>query len=910
MTTPEPLPQSFLPFTSPEATLATVGGKALNLAKLANAGISIPNGFFIPTVAYKAYVEHNALGAEIEKSLKDVDPTSPEELAAASARIRNLFKEGVLQPGFAASLEIAWRWLGAHPVAVRSSATAEDLPGMSFAGQQDTLLNVMGDEALAAAVVSCWSSLWTARAIGYRARNRIPHETVSLSVIVQTMVPSQASGVLFTANPLTGVRSETVIDATLGLGEALVGGHVEPDHYVIDANGNKILHKFLGSKSVVIRGKPGGGVVTQEIDSSTMQAIPDEVILRLAEIGKEIQALYGFPQDIEWAYLPTASSKEGGIDVEGEIHILQSRPITALYPIPEGMGPDPIQVLFSFGAVQGLLDPMTPLGRDAIRLIFAGGASLFGFNMTHETQGVIKMAGERLWANITPVLRHPVGAEVVPRIFSGIDPGSLDAVNQVLSDPRLEAGKGRLRFSTLRRFAKFALGILVRVARFAHKPEDKAELIRRRYEAQIGRLRGKSTPPGEGNLDLAHAVALFREIRTAFIYAVPEIATGAIAGLVPLAVLSRFSHHLTGSGDLALEITRGLPNNVTTKMDLILWKTARTIQSDRAASGHLKTRTAQVLAAEYQEGRLPGRAQEAVASFLEIYGMRGLGEIDIGRPRWREDPTHIMQVLQSYLQIEDESMAPDAVFKRGAHAAEEAVTKLTSAARETLGGRIKARVIRAAARRVRALAGLRESPKFFIIKMMGIIRKGLLEEGKDLVFRGILDQPEDLFFLYLNELQALAQGETQDWKALVAGRRAAYASEMRRKQIPRLMLSDGRTFYEGITAAEGQEGVLKGSPVSPGSVEGSVRVVLNPQHANLAPGEILVCPGTDPAWTPLFLAAGGLVMEVGGMMTHGAIVAREYGIPAVVGVDRATERLKTGDKIRVDGSTGIIEVMG
>ena len=303
----------------------------------------------------------------------------------------------------------------------------------------------------------------------------------------------------------------------------------------------------------------------------------------------------------------------------------------------------------------------------------------------------------------------------------------------------------------------------------------------------------------------------------------------------------------------------------------------------------------------------------AVAIFLHQYGMRGPGEIDIGRPRWREQPEPIMQVLQSYLAIDDPANAPDAVFARGVTQAEAAAQELQAAVRETPGGPVKARLVRWAISRYRALGGLREAPKFFAIRYMGIVRQGLLQSGQRLVERGMLQAADDLFFLTVSELQEIAtqRGVSARLRELVVERRAVHARELRRKQLPRVLLSDGTAYYEGVRADGDAQGgdTLVGDPVSPGVVEGIVHVVFSPNGTQLAPGEILVCPGTDPAWTPLFLAAGGLVMEVGGMMTHGSVVAREYGIPAVVGVHEATRRLQSGQRVRVDGMKGVVTLL-
>jgi pyruvate,water dikinase len=381
-----------------------------------------------------------------------------------------------------------------------------------------------------------------------------------------------------------------------------------------------------------------------------------------------------------------------------------------------------------------------------------------------------------------------------------------------------------------------------------------------------------------------------------------------------LNLLLRLSAPIPGGRSLALEVTRGLPNNVTTEMDLALWDVARAIGAEPGSRTRFEVSDAHVLAADLLERRLPRAALAPLERFLARYGMRGVGEIDLGRTRWREDPTPLIQAVRSYLRIEDPVQAPDAVFARGAASAEEALDRLCRELRARRGGWIKARLARWAARRVRALAGLRESPKFAIVRVLGIVRETLLASGRELAAAGAIARADDIFFLRLGELHALVGGgedtPTHALQEIIAARRERYTREMLRRQIPRLMLSDGQAFYEGMAAPEGAgEGVLVGSPVSPGVAEGAVRVILDPRGATLAPGEILVCPGTDPAWTPLFLVAGGLVTEVGGLMTHGAVVAREYGIPAVVGVTGATTRLVTGQRVRVDGTSGRVTVL-
>jgi pyruvate,water dikinase len=907
-----------LPLASDRADLSTAGGKGANLARLAQAGFPMPDGFIVPTAAYRDFVTANKIEARIQEFLpgEGDGAGSLEALEDASQRIRAVFTAGKIPSGLADDLRAAYKRLGNKPVAVRSSATAEDLPGMSFAGQQDTYLNVVGEDALLKAVVDCWSSLWTARAIGYRARNRVAHAGAALAVVVQEMVESRASGVLFTANPLTGLRSETVIDATLGLGEALVSGKVDPDHYVVDTAGGRILSKTLGAKELSIHGLAGGGTREDRQKRGAVQALPDDAILALARLGKQVAGLYDFPQDVEWAW------------TDDRLVLLQSRPITSLFPTPEGVPAEPLKIFFSFAAVQGMLDPLTPLGRDSLREIFAMGAGLFGIRVTRATQNVLYTAGERLWANFTTLMRNSVGRRAVPVALGFLEPTIRQAVRQVWDDPRLQPGRPGISFHARMQLARMILPTGANILLNLMAPRRRrvyivanGERLLQAMDARCAAITGDRREKLAARADLLPDLAKSRLIPTLRLFF-----SAVSSGMLSWNFLNLLTAH-AGDGsedsgkerrDLLLQVTRGMPYNPTTEMDLALWEMARTIRQDPDSLQAFRDDDPAGLSRHYLAGGLPGILRQAIDRFLERYGGRGFGEIDLGRTRWVEDPTHVFEMLSSFVQIEDASQAPDAVFARSVTMAEQAIAELAASVRREPKGWLKSRLLRFFAGRARQLMGARESPKFFAVRMMFRVHRELLKSGAEFVQAGELDAPDDLFYLTLSELKALAGwaqpgGTTpagqKDWRTLIARRRESYRSEMLRRQIPRLLLSDGRAFYEGLRESDDSVNAISGSPVSPGSVEGRVRVVLDPRQAHLQPGEILVCPGTDPAWTPLFLTAAGLVMETGGMMTHGAVVAREYGIPAIVGVDRATERLQTGQLIRIDGSSGQIKVL-
>jgi pyruvate,water dikinase len=521
---------------------------------------------------------------------------------------------------------------------------------------------------------------------------------------------------------------------------------------------------------------------------------------------------------------------------------------------------------------------------------------IFGANINPREQRIFLSAGERLFVNVTGLLKNKIGRNVATLFIGAIDPVSGAILAGLLKDARFEiAGSFGLRdrFKLIGGVAPFIGNVLYNLLMPARG--------RARLEKYVEATLREAAQRCNSAQSLAELVENIEAVGEMPMQLMPRLVGGIAAGQAPLQILLR-QENLPGGPELLMELTRGLPHNVTTEMDLALWRASQIIRADAAAAAHFSATGSDALVAEFRAGGLPEVAQTAIAQFLEMYAMRGVGEIDLGRPRWRENPESLFQALKSYLQIAPEN-SPEAVFERGAEKARLAQEELVGALKKK-GNGFKAQIVNGLARRIRELGGLRETPKFFVIRLMGHFREALLAAGVKLAEAGVLAEADDVFFLHLWELK----GDSRDWKALVAERRANYARELRRRRIPRMMLSDGTAFYDAPFSGDAAN-TLSGSPVSAGVVEGVVRVVFDLHGAQLLPGEILVCPATDPAWTPLFLAAGGLVMEVGGMMTHGSVVAREYGIPAVVGVSQATERLKTGQRVQVDGSRGFVEVL-
>ncbi len=866
--------------------LARVGGKGANLGDLTRAGFPVPGGFCVTTDAFKAFLGGAGDTSDLFARLDALNPGKTDDVRRLGEEVRARLVHAPIPEVVAEAVAVAWTEAGTeHAYAVRSSATAEDLPDASFAGQQDTYLNVRGRDALLARVRDCWVSLFTDRAIAYRARNGFDHRRVLLSVVVQRMVLPEVSGILFTADPIDGRRHIVSIDAGFGLGEALVSGLVSADLYKVDKRRGAIVDRKIARKGLAIVPLPEGGTRQEALppERQSQPSLTDAQAVELAALGARVEAHYGRPQDIEWCL-------EGG-----RFFVVQSRPITTLFPLPEPAPPagGTLRVYFSFGHAQVMTDALPPYARSVWRRLFP-----FGRGADGNSRAMVS-AGGRLYIDPSDLLRvDPIG-RLLPRLLTVADALLAEGVRDVVLRPEFEVGSGS-RFRALRSLAPL-MGPIV-VSAFwrlgVTKPEGTPDRALARIDAAVSRARARieAAAPGAPRYETACAVndGILLEI-------FPRIIPILLSAVVAQALLGRL---LRGRGvDRELtQFAQGLDGNVTTRMDLELGDIADLARGRLEVAALLKRAEPREALAALRSVAGGEEFHRAMQAFLARYGMRGGSEIDITRPRWNEDPTPLVRMLVGNL-AQDESgahRAHHARLKAQALAAADRMIAAASPGRRPL--------VRRLVRVCRANLAIREHPKFLLVRILDLFKGVTLESAGLLVREGRLVGAGDADYLTIEELRDALRGEGPDLRPIVADRRDEHGRD-RGRTPPRVMTSEGEVVTRKHARTDLPPGALAGSPASPGVVEGVARVVLDPGTAILQAGEILVAPFTDPGWTPLFINARGLVMEVGGLMTHGSVVAREYGIPAVVCVPDATKTIATGRRIRVNGDEGYVELL-
>ena len=774
-----------------QTQIALVGGKGASLGELSRIdGIHVPDGFCVTT---------------------------------------NAFRRGAIPDDVAAAIASALAKHGEHAAyAVRSSATAEDSPTMSFAGQYDTYLNISGLPAILVHVSKCWASLFTERAVTYRMQNGIDERTVSMAVVIQRMVDARASGVLFTADPITGHRKVSSVEAVAGLSDALVSGLVNADIYKVRDS--------------------------EIIDKTERQAVlTDAQVLRLVQIGRKIEAHFGRPQDIEWCL------------ADDDFQIVQSRPITTLFPIPFA-GDSENHVYLSTGHQQMMTDAMKPLGI-SMRQLTAG-------RPFHE-------AGGRLFVDVTRELASPSGRAALFAMAGKNDPLIADALQTIIDRhfiPPQPDAKLPARGAT---------------APLETDPAIVAELIARGQESNAILAREIQTKSGPALFDFI--LADLQELKRMLFD--PQSHQAIMAGIEATWWLNEHLEKWLGEKNAADTLAQSAPNNVTSQMGLDLLHVADVIRPHADVVEFL-----QRVDNDDFLNELPQESRDAIQSWLDKYGMRCVGEIDITRPRWSERPSTLVPLILGNIK----NFAPGAGelrFEQGLQAARNKEEDLLERLRTLPDGAEKAEEVKRMIDRLRTFVGYREYPKYFNVNRYFSYKQALLREAERLE----LHDKEDIFFLTFQELHEAVRTHEVDHQ-LIRDRKDAFR-QYERLTPPRVLTSDGEVIAGSYRRDDLPAGTLAGLAVSAGTVEGRARVIFDPAQADLEPGDILVTTFTDPSWTPAFVAIRGLVTEVGGLMTHGAVIAREYGLPAVVGVENATRLIRDGQRIRVHGTNGSVELL-
>jgi pyruvate,water dikinase len=847
--------------------VAVVGGKGAHLGELSRLeGLRVPAGFCVTTDAFERIMaEAPSMDDRLDR-LSRLKPDDREAIRALSAEIRRTLEEIGIPDDLAVAITAVLARLGEHAAyAVRSSATAEDLPTASFAGQQDTYLNVVGPAAILQHVSRCWASLFTERAVTYRLRNGVDHRKVHMAVVVQRMVFPQAAGILFTADPLTGNRKVASLEASFGLGEALVSGLVNADVYKV--RDDKVIARTISAKPLAIQASPAGGTQEQAIEPERQEqpALTDAQVVRLAQLGRRIEAHFGRPQDIEWCL------------VDDGFQIVQSRPITTLFPIPE-VGDLENHVYVSVGHGQMMTDPIKPLG-------------LSFWQMT--TPRPMAEAGGRLFVDVTQALASPASRAGLLQMAGRSDPLVGDALQTIL-----DRGDFVPSLPDDRRDGAPAAAPPVPIET---DPAIVEELIAR-TEASIAALkRDIRAKSGSGLLDFI-ATDLQELKRILFD---PQSHQVIMAGMEATWWLNDQLQAWLGEKNAADTLTQSVPNNVTSEMGLALLDVADVIRPHPDVVAFLER-----VEHEGFLDELPGladgrKARDAIRAWLDKYGMRGVGEIDITKPRWSERPTTLLPIILGHVK-NFEPGAGERRFEQGRREAWEKEQELLKRLRDLPDGERKADEAKRMIDRVRTFIGYREYPKYGMVSRYCVYKQAVLEEAERLVQAHVLREKEDIFYLTFQELQDVVRTNHAD-DELIRQRQEEFRS-YQSLTPPRVLTSDGEAVAGSYRREDLPAGALVGLPVSAGTVEGRARVIIDMTEADLEAGDILVTACTDPGWTPLFVAIKGLVTEVGGLMTHGAVIAREYGLPAVVGVEHATRLIRDGQRIRVHGTDGYVEI--
>ena len=861
-----------LPLSDTQAALETIGGKGLSLAKMINAGLPVPDGFHVTTEAYWHFVTANALQDRILAALTDADMSQPATLEAVSATIGRFFADGKIPAEVESAIRDAYGDMGDRvsrmanrqsqivnrkSVAVRSSATAEDLPEASFAGQQETYLNIRGEEALLEAVRKCWASLWTARAIAYRIKNNIDQNTVALAVVVQEMVEAEAAGILFTANPMNGKRDEVVINAAWGLGEAIVGGLVSPDTIIADKASGKVKQVDVAEKTVItVLTESGTAEIPLDDARRKSKVLKEPQVIELVGIARKIEDFYGKPQDIEWCH------------AGGRFYVVQSRPITTLAEAPiEWTRPHPKAIYARGSFAEHLPNAVSPLfGTLGLRAVNKATAELSDF------MGIDLLEAEYQYRAVNGY------------IYMGF-----------LLNTKFTWAMLRLTFTGMK-------------SMFSGGKERWLE-ARKTFAKVIAEWDGKdleTLPPSE----------ILAGVR-ALMYAAGKYYTVIQAGTLPTATSSEIvftrvykmvSHKDDPKAETLLFGLETVPLRAEKSLfDLGTWIRERPSLRDFT----LRTSTEELVAALKADSTPEGipvqdwdELKTRFEKHLDEFGHTSY-EFDFMNPTPAETPELVFDAVKMY--VEGKGSDPYARQREVAEKRAQTVKAIQSRFK-LLPNRWFNKALKWAMD-----AGPAREDSIADMGMGHTTARRLLDElGKRFVANSALADAEDIYWLVEDEVDELASmlernEKLPDFSAKVPARKAEWRAQM--KLVPPAMLPETSRWAKLVPGNKTDQtgNVLTGIGASTGKVTATARVLFSPEDfGKMKPGDVLVAVTTTPAWTPLFAMASAVVTDIGGPLSHSSIVAREYGIPAVLATGVATRRIKDGQTITVDGSAGTV----
>jgi len=855
--------------------LMVVGGKGANLGELARIeGIRVPDGFCISTEAFKRIIVETSSINELLDQLSLLKVENRDKIRELSGEIRRVI-EGIAIPQDINEeiTRFLFRLGEKNAYAVRSSATAEDLPTASFAGQQDTYLNIIGKESILKHISKCWASLFTERAVIYRLQNGFDHRKVHLSVVIQKMVFPQAAGILFTADPVTSNRKVLSIDASFGLGEAMVSGLVNPDIYKV-RNG-KVINKKISTKKLAIYALKDGGTQAQETppERQNRQALTDEQIVKLERIGRKIEAHFGRPQDIEWCL------------VDDTFYIVQSRPITTSYPIPEANDQEN-HVYVSVGHQQMMTDPIKPLG-------------LSFFLLT--TRAPMRKAGGRLFVDITHNLASPDSRKMLLDAMGQHDPLMKGALMTIIERDFIKSLPNDKKEPSPGKSNK-SLSSADPQVQIKNDPTIVADLIKRSQTSIVELKQNIQTKSGPDLFDFI--LEDIQELKK--ILFDPQSSSVFMAAMDASAWINEKMKLWLGEKNVADTLSQSVPNNITSEMGLALLDVADVIRPYPEVIDYLHHVKDNNFLAELVKFDGGQETQDAIYAYLSKYGMRCVGEIDITKTRWSERPATLVPMILSNIK-NFEPNASQRKFEQGRRVALKKEQELLDRLNQLPEGEQKAEETKRMIDLIRNFIGYREYPKYGMINRYFVYKQALLKEAEQLVQVGVIHVKEDIYYLTFEELHEVVRTNKLDYQ-IISKRKDEYKL-YEKLTPPRVITSDGEIIAGEYKRENLPAEAIVGLPVSSGVIEGRARVILNMEDADLEDGDILVTSFTDPSWTPLFVSIKGLVTEVGGLMTHGAVIAREYGLPAVVGVENATKLIKDGRRIRVHGTEGYVEIL-